>query len=39
VLAESVGLVGVEDLRESVDGDVAQGMAMILIVAAREDIA
>ena len=39
MLAESVGLARVEDLRESVDGDVAQGMAMILIVAAREDIA
>lgn len=33
--AESVGLAGVEDLRERVGGDVPQGVAMILIVAAR----
>ena len=39
MLAESVGLVGVEDLPERVGGDVSQGVAMLLIVAAREYIA
>ena len=39
MLAESVGLAGVEDLRERVGGDVPQGVEMILIVAAREYIA
>ena len=38
MLAESVGLVGVEDLPERVGGDVSQGVAMILVVAAREYI-
>ena len=35
MLAQIVGFAGVEDLREREGGDVSQGVAMLLIVAAR----
>ena len=39
MLAQIVGFVRVEDLREREGGDISQSVLMILVVAAREDIA